>query len=60
MSTIQSLFTATATAKGGRNGHTQNSDGLVSVDLSVPTSMGGPGRPGTTTPEDLLIRHLLT
>ena len=53
MDTIQTLFIATATAKGGRNGHTQNSDGLVSVDLSVPKSMGGPGRPDTTTPEDL-------
>ena len=53
MNTIQPLFTATATAKGGRNGHTQSSDGLVSVDLSVPKAMGGPGKPGTTTPEDL-------
>lgn len=53
MDTIQTLFTTTATAKGGRNGHTQSSDGLVSVDLSVPKAMGGPGKPGTTTPEDL-------
>lgn len=53
MDSIQTLFTATATARGGRNGHTQSSDGLVSVDLSVPKAMGGPGKPGTTTPEDL-------
>ncbi len=53
MDTIQPLFTATATAIGGRNGHTQSSDGLVSVDLSVAKAMGGPGKPGTTTPEDL-------
>ena len=53
MDTIKPLHTATATAKGGRNGHTQSSDGLVSVDLSVPKAMGGPGKPGTTTPEDL-------
>lgn len=53
MDTIKPLYTATATARGGRNGHTQSSDGLVSVDLSVPKSMGGPGKPGTTTPEDL-------
>lgn len=53
MDTIQPLFSATATAKGGRNGHTESSDGLVSVDLSVPKAMGGPGKPGTTTPEDL-------
>jgi lipoyl-dependent peroxiredoxin len=50
---IKVLYTAHATAVGGRNGHTQSNDGLVSVDLSVPKSMGGPGRPNTTTPEDL-------
>jgi len=53
MDGIKRLYTATATAKGGRNGHTQSSDGLVSVDLSVPKVLGGPGKPGTTTPEDL-------
>lgn len=47
------LYTAHATATGGRNGHTQSSDGIVSVDLSVPKALGGPGKPGTTTPEDL-------
>ena len=50
---IKVLYTAHATAVGGRNGHTQSSDGQVSVDLSIPKSMGGPGRPNTTTPEDL-------
>ena len=53
MDTIKPLFTATATAIGGRNGHTQASDGSVSVDLSVPKAMGGPGKPGTATPEHL-------
>jgi hypothetical protein len=43
MDTIKPLFTATATATGGRNGHTQASDGSVSADLSVPKAMGGPG-----------------
>ncbi len=47
------LYTAHATAIGGRNGHTESSDGLVKADLSVPKAMGGPGKPGTTTPEDL-------
>jgi len=51
MDTIQPLFTASATASGGRNGHTEASDGSVSADLSVPKAMGGPGRPHTTTPE---------
>ena len=42
-----------ATATGGRDGHTQANDGSVSADLSVPKAMGGPGKPGTTTPEHL-------
>jgi Ohr subfamily peroxiredoxin len=53
MDKIKPLFTATATATGGRNGHTQSSDGSVTADLSVPKEMGGPGKSGTTTPEHL-------
>jgi Ohr subfamily peroxiredoxin len=53
MDKIKPLFTATATATGGRNGHTQSSDGVVKADLSVPKEMGGPGKPGTATPEHL-------
>ena len=53
MDKIKPLFTATATATGGRNGHTQSSDGSVTADLAVPKEMGGPGKPGTTTPEHL-------
>src|SRR5215470_4801227 len=53
MDRIKPLFTATATAIGGRNGHTQSSDGLIMADLSVPKEMGGPGKPGTATPEHL-------
>ena len=53
MDKIKPLFTATATAIGGRNGHTRSSDGSVDADLSVPKEMGGPGKPGTTTPEHL-------
>jgi len=51
--TIKPLYTATATAVGGRNGHTETSDGIVKADLSVPKEMGGPGRPNTATPEHL-------
>ena len=47
------LYTAYAIGVGGRGGHTRNSDGVVDVELSVPKSMGGPGKAGTTTPEDL-------
>ena len=53
MDKIKPLFTATATAVGGRNGHTETNDGIVKADLSVPKEMGGPGRPGTATPEHL-------
>ncbi len=50
---IKILFTATSTATGGRNGHSEASDGSVSVNLSVPKEMGGEGKPNTTTPEHL-------
>src|ERR1700704_5915480 len=53
MDKIKPLFTATATATGGRNGHTESSDGIVKADLSVPKEMGGPGKPATATPEHL-------
>jgi osmotically inducible protein OsmC len=53
MDKIKPLYTATATAAGGRNGHTQSGDGIVSADLSVPKEMGGPGKAGTATPEHL-------
>lgn len=53
MDKIKPLFTATATARGGRNGHTEAIDGTVRTDLSVPKEMGGPGKPGTATPEHL-------
>ena len=50
---VDVLYTAHAVASGGRNGHTETRDGLVKAELSVPKAMGGPGKPGTTTPEDL-------
>src|SRR3954467_10746907 len=53
MDKIKPLFTATATATGGRNGHAESDDGTVRVDLSVPKAMGGPGKPNTATPEHL-------
>src|SRR3984893_16006440 len=51
MDKIKPLFTATATATSGRNGHTQSSDGMVSVDVSVPMEMGAAGRANTAPPE---------
>ena len=51
---VNALYTARATAGGGRNGNTRSDDGLIDVRLSVPKAMGGPGKEGTTTPEHLL------
>src|SRR3974390_2299821 len=53
MDKIKALYTATATAVGGRNGQTESSDGVVKLSLSLPKEMGGPGRPNTGTPEHL-------
>ena len=53
MDRIKPLFIAVATATGGRNGHTEANDGSVKANLSVPRAMGGPGKPGTSTPEHL-------
>ena len=53
MDTIKPVFTAVASATGGRNGHAEAADHSVSVNLSVPKAMGGPGKPDTTTPEHL-------
>jgi osmotically inducible protein OsmC len=49
---LEILYTAEATATGGREGHARSSDGRIDVDLDVPTEMGGPGGPGTN-PEQL-------
>ncbi len=51
--TIKPLVTAVAVSTGARNGHAETTDGSLSVDLSVRKEMGGPGLPGTTTPEHL-------
>jgi osmotically inducible protein OsmC len=48
---VKPLYTAAATAVGGREGHVQSADGLLDVDLQPPTEMGGPG--GATNPEQL-------
>jgi lipoyl-dependent peroxiredoxin len=48
----KALYTAEAHVTGGRaNGHGRTSDGLLEVDLRLPTEMGGEG--GATNPEQL-------
>ncbi|HSR25662.1 MAG TPA: organic hydroperoxide resistance protein [Candidatus Eisenbacteria bacterium] len=49
---VNVLYTAEATATGGRAGHAVSSDGRLEVDLSVPAEIGGDGGPGTN-PEQL-------
>jgi lipoyl-dependent peroxiredoxin len=49
---VKVLYTAEATATGGRTGHATSADGRLSVDLSVPAEMGGDSGPGTN-PEQL-------
>ena len=47
------LYTATATAVGGRTGHVETGDGVLKLDLAVPASMGGKGTTPGTNPEEL-------
>ncbi|HWO24962.1 MAG TPA: organic hydroperoxide resistance protein [Kofleriaceae bacterium] len=37
------LYTATATAKGGRDGHVKTTDGTVDFALAMPRELGGTG-----------------
>jgi len=37
------LYTAQATATGGRDGHVKSSDGSLDIDVRVPKEMGGAG-----------------
>ena len=46
------LYETEAMATGGRDGKAASNDGLLSVSLSVPKSLGGPGGNGTN-PEQL-------
>ena len=52
MQTITALYTATATATGGRDGRAVSSDGMLDVKLSTPRELGGQGGDGTN-PEQL-------
>jgi Ohr subfamily peroxiredoxin len=46
------MYTASATAVGGRAGHVKSDDGNLDVALALPKAMGGSGGPGTN-PEQL-------
>ena len=47
------LYTATATAEGGREGHTATDDGRLDVKLVPPAALGGPADGVGTNPEQL-------
>ncbi len=49
---MEALYTAIATAWGGREGRAASDDGHVDVQLVVPKELGGPGGDGTN-PEQL-------
>lgn len=46
------LYTASATAHGGREGKVESSDGTLQLTVAMPRSLGGSGGPGTN-PEQL-------
>ena len=50
---MEALYTARATAHGGRQGHVRSSDGILDFDLAMPEALGGKGGVGTN-PEQLL------
>jgi lipoyl-dependent peroxiredoxin len=49
---MQTLYTATATAIGGRQGRIRSSDGVLDQPLALPKELGGPGG-AATNPEQL-------
>ena len=49
---MKTLYEATSTAVGARNGHVRSEDGPIDFALSVPKSMGGDGGDGAN-PEQL-------
>ncbi len=38
---MEKLYTAKATAEGGRNGHVKSSDGIIDIDVRMPKALGG-------------------
>jgi Ohr subfamily peroxiredoxin len=48
---LKDLYTASATATGGRDGRSTSSDGILDVAIATPVELGGPG--AATNPEQL-------
>ena len=49
---MDKLYTAKATASGGRNGNVKSSDGILDLELRIPKAMGG-ANDNYTNPEQL-------
>lgn len=49
----KALYTAQATAQGGRKGTVTSNDGTIDFELSMPKSLGGQEKEGATNPEQL-------
>lgn len=49
---MEILYTAQATAQGGRNGHVRSSDDVLNLEVRMPKSLGGAGG-AYTNPEQL-------
>lgn len=47
----KNLYTAEASAVGGRSGHVRSTNGTIDLDMSVPEGLGG--KKGATNPEEL-------
>ncbi|MBT9393810.1 Ohr family peroxiredoxin [Hymenobacter sp. NST-14] len=47
----KTLYTADATAVGGRSGHVRSATGVIDMEMSVPEGLGG--KKGATNPEEL-------
>jgi Ohr subfamily peroxiredoxin len=52
MTAIEKMYTASATAIGGREGHVSSSDNVLDLQVRMPAAFGGPGGP-YTNPEQL-------
>jgi osmotically inducible protein OsmC len=49
---VEALYTAVATARGGREGEVVSDDGVLDLMLTLPKELGGPGG-DATNPEQL-------
>jgi lipoyl-dependent peroxiredoxin len=49
---VVAIYTAEATAVGGREGRVRSTDGALDLDLAIPKELGGPGG-RATNPEQL-------